>query len=162
MAGVGTTQPTPRPIPMPASARSLLALVQRVQEGSVPAQHLQHALEGAAARIGKTILPAPRSATELQSLRDPAFEHLGHKLEELGRALVEKLSEELDTSELLCWELLLHENELATEAAPAPTELVRRDLTLFPYPYPYRYRYPYHYPLPLPLPLTPTPHPNPN
>ena len=68
MAGVGTTQPTPRP--MPASARSLLALVQRVQEGSVPAQHLQHALEGAAARIGKTILPAPRSATELQSLRD--------------------------------------------------------------------------------------------
>jgi len=127
MAGVGTTQPTPRPMAMPASARSLLALVQRVQEGSVPAQHLQHALEGAAARIGKTILPAPRSATELQSLRDPAFEHLGHKLEELGRALVEKLSEELDTSELLCWELLLHENELATEAAPAPTELVRRD-----------------------------------
>ena len=125
MAGVGTTQPTPRPM---ASARSLLALVQRVQEGSVPAQHLQHALEGAAARIGKTILPAPRSATELQSLRDPAFEHLGHKLEELGRALVEKLSEELDTSELLCWELLLHENELATEAAPAPTELVRETL----------------------------------
>ena len=108
------------------SARSLLALVQRVQQGSVPAQHLQHALEGAAARIAKAILPAPRSPMELQSLRDPSFEHCGHKLEELGRALVERLSEELDTSELLCWELLLRENELATEAAPTPTELALR------------------------------------
>ena len=138
---------------MPASARSLLALVQRVQEGSVPAQHLQHALEGAASRIGKTILPAPRSPAELQSLRDPAFEHLGHKLEELGRALVEKLSEELETSELLCWELLLHENELAIEAAPTPTELVHRDLTPYtrtPYPYPLPYPFPYPHPYPDP------------
>ena len=138
---------------MPASARSLLALVQRVQEGSVPAQHLQHALEGAAARISKSILPAPRSPTELQSLRDPSFEHLGHKLEELGRALVEKLSEELQTSELLCWELLLHENELAIEAAPTPTELVHRDLTPYtrtPYPYPLPYPFPYPHPHPDP------------
>ena len=110
----------------------------------MPAQHLQHALEGAAARISKSILPAPRSPTELQSLRDPSFEHLGHKLEELGRALVEKLSEELQTSELLCWELLLHENELAIEAAPTPTELVHRDLT------------------PIPVPLTRTPYPTPS
>ena len=105
-----------------------MALVQRVQEGTVPAQHLQHALEGAAARIVKAILPAPRSPTELQSLRDPAFEHCGHKLEELGRALVEKLSDDLDTSELLCWELLLRENELAAEAETVrtPTELAVR------------------------------------
>ena len=107
------------------SSRDLHALLQRVQAGSAPAEQLRHALEAAAGRITNTILPAPRNAIELQNLRDPNFEHCGHKLEELGRTLVEKLADELNISELLCWELLLRENEAATsEGVLAPSELV--------------------------------------
>lgn len=92
---------------MAASSRGLLALMQRVQKGSVPVDQLHRALEGAAARIGRALPRARRSDAELAQVRNPDFEYCGHKVDAHGRVLIEELSEELDASELLCWELLL-------------------------------------------------------
>ena len=92
---------------MAALSRGLLALMQRVQEGSVPSDQLHRALEGAAARIGHELPRAKRSDAELAQVRNADFEHCGHKVDAHGRALIEELSKELDASELLCWEMLL-------------------------------------------------------
>ena len=84
------------------------ALLQRVQEGSAPAPALEEALAAAEPAV-LAALPTPaRSPTEAASVRDnPAFEHCGHTLSAEGRQLVLVLAEDLDVSELLCWELLL-------------------------------------------------------
>ena len=60
----------------------------------------------AAPALLANLIPHPRNAEERACLQDPTFEHKGHRLEPLGRALVLQLSELLDVSEIYCWELL--------------------------------------------------------
>ena len=72
-------------------------------------EELHQLLDANAHHIADALPWRGRSAVEFALVLDPTFEHCGHTLEPLGRELVALLSEELQVSELACWELLLVE-----------------------------------------------------
>ena len=79
-------------------------------------ESLADALLAAAPFIIPRLCPGPRNPDELAKLRDPAFEYRGHRLEPVGRQLIERISDGIGISELRCWDLL---QEVAANAPGA-------------------------------------------
>ena len=76
------------------------------QHDAANLDQINSALHDAAPLLLAQLLPPTRNAAELAQLKDPGFEHRGHRLEPLGRQLVLALSHDLNVSEMLCWELI--------------------------------------------------------
>ena len=101
-------------------------LLRCVLHGSAQPEVLHQWL---AANVHRALTALPwcgRSEVEQARVRDPAFEHCGHTLEPLGRELVIQLSEELQLSELVCWEMLLDEVAASPESQLDMSELKER------------------------------------
>eukprot|EP00965_Chrysotila_dentata_P174411 5757542-Pleurochrysis_carterae.AAC.1 len=95
--------------PPRAMAASLQDLLEQVQSGSGSVAILEEALAEHATGFLQKLQHPPRSATQLDTaVRDnPDFVHCGQKLTPRSRDLVIRLSEQLNVSELRCFDLLL-------------------------------------------------------
>ena len=111
------------------SLRSALAAADSGDPSSTSPLALESALRSVAPAILANLLPKPKNPTERQQLQDPQFAHRGHRLEPLGRQVVLLLSDELNASELACWDLL----QRTAEAAPSASVLDLRSLAASAY-----------------------------